>query len=57
LLGERLLGEVAQDPFVECGEGVELGGGEQVDETPALGDPASAVERTRLLPISDGNSS
>jgi hypothetical protein len=32
---EGLLGEVVQDSFVEGGEGVELGGGEQVDEMPA----------------------
>ena len=31
LLGEGLLGKVAQDPFVEGGEGVEFGGCEQVD--------------------------
>src|ERR1700733_9306256 len=30
--GEGFLGEVAQDSFVEGGEGVEFGGGEQVDE-------------------------
>jgi hypothetical protein len=34
-LREGLLGEVVQDSFVEGGEGVELGGGEQVDEMPA----------------------
>jgi hypothetical protein len=32
VLGEGFLGEVMQDPFVEGGEGVEFGGGEQVDE-------------------------
>jgi hypothetical protein len=31
-LREGFVGEVVQDPFVEGGEGVELGGGEQVDE-------------------------
>ena len=31
----RFLGEVTQDSFVEGGEGVEFGGGEQVDEMPA----------------------
>jgi hypothetical protein len=34
-LRERFLGEVTQDSFVEGGEGVESGGGEQVDEMPA----------------------
>ena len=33
--GEGFLGEVTQDSFVEGGEGVEFGGGEQVDEMPA----------------------
>ena len=32
---EGFLGEVTQDSFVEGGEGVEFGGGEQVDEMPA----------------------
>jgi hypothetical protein len=34
LFGEGLVGEAAQDPFVESGERVEFGGGEQVDEEP-----------------------
>jgi Glyoxalase-like domain len=33
--GEGFLGEVTQDSFVEGGEGLEFGGGEQVDEMPA----------------------
>ena len=33
--GEGFLGGVTQDSFVEGGEGVEFGGGEQVDEMPA----------------------
>ncbi len=35
LLQGGLLGELAQDSSVEGGEGVEFGGGEQVDEMPA----------------------
>src|SRR5215831_8323552 len=34
-LRERFFGEVMQDSFVEGGEGVEFGGGEQVGEMPA----------------------
>jgi hypothetical protein len=34
LLGQGLLGEMTQDSFVEGREGVEFGGGEQVDEMP-----------------------
>src|SRR5271156_4302445 len=53
--GEGFLGEVTQDSFVEGGQGVEFGGGEQVDEMPAdvvyvlgrgiLNDPASGGQQ------------
>jgi hypothetical protein len=32
--GEGFLGEVTQDSFVEGGEGVEFGGGEQAENSP-----------------------
>ena len=51
-LGEGFLGEVMQDSFVEGGEGVELGGGEQVDEMPT--DVAHVLGRCVLNGLAAG---
>ena len=51
-LTEGFIGEVMQDSFVEGGERVEFGGGEQVDEVPA--DVAHVLGRCVLNGVASG---